>query len=68
MLTCMWKGHVEAYVYTTPNLENHVHSLLVVRRGVKIQGRKEAMCPRGGIETLGVYLVRTLVVTWRWRL
>ena len=46
-------------------LENHVHSLLVVRRGVEIQGRKEAICPRGGIEALGVYLVCTFAVTWR---
>ena len=51
-------------MYTPPQTwKNHVHSLLVVRRGVKIQGRKEAMCLHGGIETLGVYLVHTLVVT-----
>ena len=46
-----------------PNLKIHVHSLLVIGRGVEVQGYKEVMCPHGGIKALGMCLVCTLVVT-----
>ena len=63
-------------MYTPPQTwKNHVHSLLVVRRGVKIQGRKEAMCLHGGhwnfrrvfSAHLGCH-VKMKAATWRQRM
>ena len=35
---------------TLSKFENHVHGLLVIRRGVEIQGYKEAMCLHGALK------------------